>query len=54
MTEKRRKSAERGVDERMEDLLDRMNVPSKSDIEALGEKIAALTRKVDELQKVKA
>ena len=54
VTEKRRKSAERGVDERMEDLLDRMNVPSKSDIEALGEKIAALTRKVDELQKVKA
>jgi poly(hydroxyalkanoate) granule-associated protein len=42
------------VSHRVEDALDRMNVPTKSDIEALGEKIAQLTKKVDELKKSKA
>ena len=42
------------VSHRVEDTLDRMNVPTKSDIEALGEKIAELTKKVDELKKAKA
>jgi hypothetical protein len=28
-----------------------MNVPSKADIDALGEKISALSKKVDELKK---
>ncbi len=39
------------VSKRMEEALDRLNVPTKSDIEALSEKIAALTKKVDELKK---
>lgn len=42
------------VSHRVEDTLDRMNVPTKSDIEALGAKIAELTKKVDELKKTKA
>jgi len=48
---KETKKAEGEVDKRMEDLLGRMNVPSKSDIDALSAKITALTKKVDELKK---
>jgi poly(hydroxyalkanoate) granule-associated protein len=51
--EKRKKEAQKAEDElekRMEELLDRMNVPTKSDIEALSAKITALTKKVDELK----
>jgi poly(hydroxyalkanoate) granule-associated protein len=54
LMEKRRKKtreAEEQLDERVEDLLDRMNVPTKADIEALSAKIAILTKKVDELKK---
>lgn len=54
LMEKRRKKtreAEAQLDERVEDLLDRMNVPTKADIEALSAKIAILTKKVDELKK---
>lgn len=36
---------------RVEVILNRLNVPSKADIEALSEKIAALSKKVDELKK---
>jgi poly(hydroxyalkanoate) granule-associated protein len=39
------------VSARVQEALDRMNVPTKSDIDALGTKIAALTRKVDQLKK---
>ena len=35
----------------VEEILNKMNVPNKADIEALGEKIAALSKKVDELKK---
>lgn len=35
----------------VEALLDRMNVPTKSDIDALGNQVAELTTKVDELKK---
>ncbi len=52
--EKRKKEAKKAEDEldkRIEDLLDRMNVPTKSDIEALSAKITALSKKVDELKK---
>ena len=52
--EKRKKEAKKTedqMDKRIEDLLDRMNVPTKSDIEALSAKITALTKKVDELKK---
>lgn len=42
------------MSKRVEEILDRMNVPTKADIEALGEKIAALTKKVEDLKKEKA
>lgn len=51
--EKRRKEGirvEDQLDKRIEELLARMNVPTKSDIDALGAKIAALSKKVDELK----
>jgi poly(hydroxyalkanoate) granule-associated protein len=38
------------VDRGMEGMLGRMNIPTKSDIETLSEKIAALSEKVDELK----
>ena len=55
--EKRRKKGEEvqtdaqsQVDGRMKDILDRMNIPTKSDIESLNEKITILTEKIDELK----
>jgi poly(hydroxyalkanoate) granule-associated protein len=48
---KETKKAEDELDKRIEELLTRMNVPSKGDIEALSTKITALTKKVDELKK---
>ncbi len=55
--DRRRKETAKAEDEmskRVEDVLDRLSVPSKADIEALGDKIAALSRKVDELKKNQA
>lgn len=43
--------AEQQVEKGVEELLQRMNVPTKSDIEALSAKIEALSKKVDELKK---
>jgi polyhydroxyalkanoate synthesis regulator phasin len=54
MGEKRSQRVEKTVDKQMEKLLDRMNIPSKGDIDALSEKIAMLTAKVEELKKEKA
>jgi polyhydroxyalkanoate synthesis regulator phasin len=51
MAEKRGKQGRDELDKRVQDLLDRMNVPTKSDLEALSAKITALTEKVDELNK---
>ena len=48
---KETKKAENELDKRIEELLARMNVPSKTDIDALSAKITALTKKVDELKK---
>jgi len=48
---KQTEKAENELEKRMEELLARMNVPSKSDIDALSAKIVALTKKVDELKK---
>lgn len=51
--DKRKRGAEKAEDEvnkRVEAVLDRMSVPSKADIEALSEKIAELSKKVDELK----
>ena len=55
--DRRKKEAEKAEDEvskRVEEVLDRMNVPTKADIDALGEKISALSKKVDELKKSQA
>lgn len=41
--------AEEELDKRIEGLLTRMNIPSKSEIEHLSEKLTALNDKVDEL-----
>jgi polyhydroxyalkanoate synthesis regulator phasin len=54
VTDRRRKGAEKEMDRRLDDLLERMNVPSKADIDALSHKITALTRKVDVLNKTEA
>lgn len=43
------KKAEDEMDRRVEGLLARMNIPSKGEIESLSDKIAELSRKVDEL-----
>jgi poly(hydroxyalkanoate) granule-associated protein len=54
VVERRKKDAKRAeneLDKRVEDVLARMNIPTKSEIEALGAKITALTRKVEELKK---
>ena len=53
LMEKRKKQTEKAeklTDSRIEDLLRRMNVPTKSDIADLSDKITALTEKVDELK----
>ena len=44
------KRAEESMDRRIEGLLTRMNIPTKSEIETLSEKIGVLSRKVDELK----
>jgi polyhydroxyalkanoate synthesis regulator phasin len=54
VADKRRKSAEHELDKRLEEVLEQLNVPSKTDIDALGHKITALTHKVEELKKVQA
>ncbi len=51
VTEKRTRRAEKELDKRVEELLERLNVPSKGDIEALTHKINTLTHKIDELKK---
>jgi poly(hydroxyalkanoate) granule-associated protein len=45
------KKAEAEMDKHIEDVLSRMNIPTKAEIEALSAKITTLTRKVDELKK---
>lgn len=47
---KETEKAEKEVDQRMEELLTRMNVPTKSDIDELSKKITKLTEKVEALQ----
>ncbi len=56
LRERRKKTthdAEEKMSKQVEEILDRLNVPTKTDIEALSDKIAALTKKVDELKKDK-
>jgi polyhydroxyalkanoate synthesis regulator phasin len=54
VTEKRTRRAEKELDKRVEELLDRLNVPSKGDIETLSHKITTLTHKIEELKKTQA
>jgi polyhydroxyalkanoate synthesis regulator phasin len=49
VTEKR-KGAEKEVDKRFEDMLVKLNIPTKNDISALNDKIADLTKKVESLK----
>lgn len=54
LREKRSKGAARAEEElskRIEEILKRMDIPTKSDIQALSAKITALTKKIDELSK---
>jgi poly(hydroxyalkanoate) granule-associated protein len=41
------------LEKRMESLLTRMNIPTKSDIEQLSKKVAELTKKIDALKEQK-
>jgi len=52
--QKKTKQAEDELDSRISQILDRTGVPTKSDIEALSEKISALTSKIDELKKTQS
>jgi polyhydroxyalkanoate synthesis regulator phasin len=49
VTEKR-KGTEKEVDKRFEEMLAKLNIPTKNDISSLNEKIADLTKKVEELK----
>lgn len=54
LKDKRKKEAQQFQDEvtkRVEETLLQMNIPSKEDIKSLSEKIATLSKKVDELKK---
>jgi len=51
--ERRKKGAKKvegELDKRVEDVLDRMNIPTKAEIAALGEKISELAKKIDDLK----
>jgi poly(hydroxyalkanoate) granule-associated protein len=57
LMEKRKKKtgeAEEIAGNRMREMLDRMDVPTKADIDALSDKITALSKKVDELKKAQS
>jgi poly(hydroxyalkanoate) granule-associated protein len=45
------RKAEAEMDKHIEEVLTRMNIPTKAEIEALSAKITTLTKKVDELRK---
>jgi poly(hydroxyalkanoate) granule-associated protein len=54
MMDKRKSKTTKVEDEiskNIEGVLDRMNIPSKADVEALSQKIAGLSKKIDELKK---
>ena len=55
--EKRRKKTDQAEDiasDRMREMMDKMDIPSKSDIDELSAKIATLSKKVDELKKAQS
>ena len=45
------KKIEDEISKNVEGVLERMNIPSKGDVEELGQKIATLSKKIDELKK---
>ena len=45
------KKAEEEVDKRMSELVDRLKIPSKADVDGLSTQIDDLSKKVDELSK---
>ncbi len=49
-TQKQMKPAEKQVEKRLETMLDNLNIPTKTDIEALSEKVAELSQKVEALK----
>ncbi len=56
-TERRRRSTrglDKQVNKQMDKVMDRMNIPSKKDIDTLSAKISELSAKVEELKKEKA
>jgi poly(hydroxyalkanoate) granule-associated protein len=57
LMERRKKDAEKTEDEivnRVEEALDRMNIASKSDLDALSKKISSLAKMIDDLKKPQA
>ena len=48
--EKRKKKAEELMEKRISSLIDRMNIPTKSDIDTLSEKINEIAEKVEKLK----
>jgi poly(hydroxyalkanoate) granule-associated protein len=57
MMDKRKSKTSKMEDEvskNIEGVLNRMNIPSKADVEELGQKIAGLSKKIDELKKPSA
>jgi poly(hydroxyalkanoate) granule-associated protein len=55
--EKRKKKTDEAEDlasSRMREMMDKMDIPTKSDIDALSAKIATLSKKVDELKKAQS
>jgi poly(hydroxyalkanoate) granule-associated protein len=52
--QKTTKTAEDELENRVSQILEKTGVPTKSDIEALSDKITALTEKIDELKEQKA
>ena len=46
-----RSETEEKVDKRLDEMLARLNIPTRDDIDGLSKQIATLTRKVDSLQK---
>jgi polyhydroxyalkanoate synthesis regulator phasin len=49
-TEKQIKPAEKEVEKRVESLLDQLSIPTKADIDALSDKVAELSAKVEALK----
>ncbi len=51
---KKTKAAEDELDSRVSQILERTGVPTKTDIEALSDKITVLTKKIDELKETQS